>query len=87
VALATDFNPGTSPTWSMPMIMSLACDQMKMTPAEALTAATLNSACALGLGEKTGSLEAGKQADFIIAEANDYRELPIILDRISWSAR
>jgi imidazolonepropionase len=75
VVLATDFNPGSSPTTSMPFVMSLACQQMKMLPAEALTAATINAAYSLGLGELVGSLERGKAADFLIHEFHDYREL------------
>src|SRR5438874_1686558 len=61
VALATDFNPGSSPTPSMPMILSLACTQMKMTPAEAISAATINAAYSLGRGDEIGSLEKGKR--------------------------
>jgi imidazolonepropionase len=76
VVLATDFNPGSSPTASMRMVMSLACTQMKMTPAEALTAATINGAYSLGRGDEIGSLEPGKVADFVIHDAEDYRELP-----------
>ena len=75
VVLATDFNPGSSPTTSMPFVMSLACQQMKMLPSEALTAATINAACSLGLGDVVGSLEVGKAADFLIHEFHDYREL------------
>src|SRR6202008_2505863 len=60
VVLATDFNPGSSPTPSMPMILSLACTQMKMTPAEAISAATINAAYSLGRGDEIGSLEKGK---------------------------
>ena len=75
VVLATDFNPGSSPTPSMPMILSLACTQMKMTPAEALTAATINAAYSLGRGDEIGSLEKGKRADFVIHDCDDYREL------------
>ncbi|MGP0072944.1 MAG: imidazolonepropionase, partial [Bryobacteraceae bacterium] len=74
VVLATDFNPGSSPTPSMPMILSLACTQMKMTPAEAITAATINAACSLGQGHEIGSLETGKRADFVIHDCGDYRE-------------
>jgi len=76
VALATDYNPGTSPTWNMQMVLSLACTQMRMTPAEAVSAATINGAHALGLAARTGSLEAGKQADFVVMGVSDYRELP-----------
>jgi imidazolonepropionase len=75
VVIATDFNPGSSPTASMAMVMSLACTQMKMTPAEALTAATINAACSLDLQHEVGSLEVGKVADFIVHDAEDYREL------------
>ena len=75
VVLATDFNPGSSPIVSMPFVMSLACLQMKMTPAEALTAGTINAAFSLELGDSVGSLETGKKADFAIHEFKDYREL------------
>jgi imidazolonepropionase len=75
VVLATDFNPGSSPTTSMPFVMSLACQQMKMLPSEALTAATINAAYSLGLGSVVGSLEVGKAADFLIHEFRDFREL------------
>lgn len=76
VVLATDFNPGSSPTPSMPMILSLACTQMKMTPPEAITAATINAAYSLGRGRTIGSLQPGKRADFVIHDCTDYRELP-----------
>jgi len=75
VVLATDFNPGSSPTPSMTMVLSLACTHMKMTPAEAVTAATINAAYSLGRGDEIGSLEKGKRADFVIHDAEDYREL------------
>jgi imidazolonepropionase len=75
IVLATDFNPGSSPIASMPFVLSLACLQMRLNPAEALTAATLNAAWSLGLGNRAGSLEVGKDADFLIHEFNDYREL------------
>jgi imidazolonepropionase len=75
IVLATDFNPGSSPIASMPFILSLACLQMGLTPAEALTAATINAAWSLDLGDRIGSLEAGKQGDFLIHEFTDYREL------------
>lgn len=76
VALATDFNPGSSPTLSMPMILSLACTQMKMSPAEAITAATINGACALQLENTKGSIEPGKDADLAVFDVKDYREIP-----------
>ncbi|MGD0435397.1 MAG: imidazolonepropionase [Bryobacteraceae bacterium] len=76
VVLATDFNPGSSPTPSMPMILSLACTQMKMTPAETITAATINAAYSLGRGREIGSLEPGKFADFVLHDCSDYREIP-----------
>ena len=75
VVLATDFNPGSSPTPSMTMILSLAATHMKMTPAEAITAATINAAYSLNRGDKLGSLEPGKIADFVIHDCEDYREL------------
>ena len=75
VVIATDFNPGSSPTPSMPMILSLACTQMKMSPAEAITASTINAAYSLGRGEKIGSLEPGKLANFSVFDCEDYREL------------
>ncbi len=76
VGLATDYNPGTSPTLSMPMILSLACTQLRMTPAEAITAATINAAFGLRREKQVGSLEAGKFADIAVFEIEDYRELP-----------
>ncbi|MGA9510199.1 MAG: imidazolonepropionase [Candidatus Sulfotelmatobacter sp.] len=76
VGLATDFNPGSSPTLSMPMAMSLACTHMKMTPAEAIAAATINGAWALRIAERKGSIEAGKDADLAVFEVEDYREIP-----------
>jgi imidazolonepropionase len=75
VVLATDFNPGSSPTPSMPMILSLASTHLKMTPAEAVTAATINAAHSLGRGASIGSLETGKRADFVIHDCQDYREI------------
>jgi imidazolonepropionase len=76
VALATDFNPGTSPTLNMQFILSLACSAMRMTPAEAISAATINAAYSLRLGDRLGSLEPGKQADLALMAVKDYRELP-----------
>ena len=75
VALATDYNPGTSPTTSMPFVLSLACTQMKMSPAEAITAATYNGACALDLQDRKGSVEPGKDADLAVFDVEDYREI------------
>jgi imidazolonepropionase len=75
VALATDYNPGTSPTPSMPFVISLACTHMKMTPAEAIAAATINAACALRLQDQKGSIEAGKDADMAVFDVKDYREI------------
>jgi imidazolonepropionase len=76
VALATDYNPGTSPTLSMPMAMSLACTHMKMLPAEALAAATVNGAWALRVADRKGTIEPGKDADFAVFAVEDYREIP-----------
>lgn len=76
VALATDYNPGTSPTLSMPMAMSLACTHMKMSPAEAIAAATINGAWALRLTDRKGSIEPGKDADLAVFAVDDYREIP-----------
>lgn len=75
VVVASDFNPGSSPTPSMPMILSLASTQMKMTPAESVTAATINAAYSLNRGDRIGSLEAGKLANFALYDCDDYREL------------
>jgi imidazolonepropionase len=75
IVLATDFNPGSSPVPSMPFMLSLACIEMRLSPAEALMAATINAAYSVGLGEKIGSLEVGKQADLLLHEFKDYREL------------
>jgi imidazolonepropionase len=76
VALATDFNPGTSPTLNMAMILSLACSLLRMTPAEAIAAATINAAYSLGREKRIGSIEVGKQADLAVFEVADYREIP-----------
>jgi imidazolonepropionase len=76
VALATDYNPGSSPTLSMPMAMSLACTHMKMSPAEAIAAATINGAHALRLVDRKGSIEPGKDADLAVFDVKDYREIP-----------
>jgi imidazolonepropionase len=76
VALATDFNPGSSMTESMPMILSLACLMMRMTPAEAIVASTINSAYAVDKGNEIGSIEVGKKADLVIWNVQNYKEIP-----------
>jgi imidazolonepropionase len=76
IALATDFNPGSSPTPSMQMILSIACTQMRMTPAESICAATINAASSIGCGDRIGSLEIGKQADVVLFDCADYRQIP-----------
>lgn len=75
VALATDFNPGTSPTYAMPMAIALGCLGMRLLPSEAITAATINAAHAVGMAEEIGSLEPGKAADLVILETRDFREI------------
>ncbi|GAA1375835.1 imidazolonepropionase [Peribacillus frigoritolerans] len=75
VAISTDCNPGSSPTTSMPLVMNLACISMRLTPAEALTAATYNAACAINRQERVGSLEVGKQADVVLWNVENYQEL------------
>ena len=75
VALATDFNPGSCMTESMPLIMNLACTQMRMLPAEAITAATINAAWAIDEQERVGSLEVGKQADLLVLDAPNHEHL------------
>lgn len=81
VVVASDFNPGSSPTASMPMVLSLACSQMRLTPAEAITAATVNAAYSLGRGGVAGTLEPGRPADFAIHDCGDYREVPYFFGR------
>ena len=76
IALATDFNPGSSPSESMPMMISIACSHMGLSPAEAIAAATYNSAFAVSKEDDVGSLEIGKRADFLILDCEDYREVP-----------
>jgi len=75
VALATDFNPGSCPCFSMQMMIALACLKLKLTVAEAITAATFNAACAIGRGSRIGSLEVGKRADLLIMNVRDEAEL------------
>jgi imidazolonepropionase len=76
VALATGFDPAVSPTYSMQMALSLACLRLRMTPAQAIAAATINGAHALQMADRVGSLEPGKQADLIILNVSDFREVP-----------
>lgn len=75
LALCTDLNPGSAPCYSLPLVMGLACRFMKLLPSEALNAATINAAHAIGMGDTIGSLEVGKQADLLIATVPDYRHL------------
>lgn len=75
VAISTDNNPGSSPTTSMPLVMNLACITMRLTPAEALTAATYNGACAIGMEDEVGSLEVGKKGDIVMWDVATYQEL------------
>ena len=76
VAISTDFNPGSSMTESLPMMMSLSCLMMKMTPAETMVASTINPAYALGVEDQIGSLQVGKKADLVIWEVRNYKEIP-----------
>lgn len=76
IAIATDYNPGSAPSSSMPLAVSIACSQMGLLPSEAINAATVNAACAVGLGRETGSLQVGKKADMVIYDVEDYREIP-----------
>jgi imidazolonepropionase len=84
IALSTDANPGSSPTENMQFILSLACLYLKLTPAEAIMAATLNAAHAIGLGHEIGSIEAGKFADFVVMDAPSIEYLPYHLPWIMW---
>jgi imidazolonepropionase len=77
IALATGYDNLASPTVSMPMIMALACKQMHMTPEEALTAVTVNAAHALRMGDRLGALQYGMQADLLLMDCSDYREIPL----------
>jgi imidazolonepropionase len=83
VALATDLNPGTSPTLSLPLVMSIACLELGLTPAEALSAVTINAAYSVGLGSEIGSIEPGKQADLVIWDVASVEQLPYWLGRRS----
>jgi imidazolonepropionase len=76
VALATDLNPGTSPTVSLPLVMSIACLEMGLTPAEALVAVTINAAHSVGLSSEMGSIESGKQADLVVWDVPSIDQLP-----------
>jgi imidazolonepropionase len=76
VAIASDYNPGSCMSFSMPLMMTIACTQMSMTPEEAITASTLNGAAALGISDQVGSIEVGKRADIILYEIPNYRYLP-----------
>jgi imidazolonepropionase len=76
IALASDFNPGTSPTPNMQLILSIACAALRLTPAEAISAATLNAAYSLRRDDRLGSLEPGKQADLVVMDLDDYRKIP-----------
>jgi imidazolonepropionase len=78
VALATDFNPGSCFTPNLQAILSIACSQLRLSPAEAVTAATINAAYSLGLSGRIGSLEPGKQADVVLMDVSDYREIPYL---------
>ena len=76
VALATDLNPGSSFTNSVPLLFALACIYMQLSPEEALTALTINGAAAVGKADKTGSIDVGKQGDLVILEYPSYKFLP-----------
>jgi imidazolonepropionase len=74
VAVATDFNPGTAPSYHLPVALTLACTLQRMTPAEALKGATIIAARAVGLEQETGSLEPNKAADFAVIEAESVEQ-------------
>jgi imidazolonepropionase len=75
VALGTDLNPGTCYCESMPFVMALACRFMKLSPAEAIVASTVNAAYAVGRGGSIGRLQAGFAADLLVVDPDDYRHL------------
>ena len=75
IALATDFNPGSSPTQSMPLVLNMACVRFGMSVAEAIVGATFNAACAIEQQHRLGSIEPGKQADLIVCDVAEYREI------------
>ena len=74
--MGTDFNPGTSPTANAQLVLSIACLQLKLTPSEALAAMTVNAAAALGMADSRGTLEEGREADFVIWNVSSHRLLP-----------
>ncbi len=76
VAIATDFNPGTSPVLSMPEIVAMACTLYGLSPVTSLVAATVNPAWVLGMSDRLGTLEPGKRADFLVLDAADFRQVP-----------
>lgn len=76
LAIASNFNPGSCTSFSMPLMMTIACTQMNLSVEEAITAATLNGAAALGMSDSVGSVEVGKQADLILYNLPDYRQIP-----------
>ncbi len=97
VAIATDFNPGSSPSESMPMMIAIACSHMRLSPAEAIAAATYNAAFVVSREREAGSLEPGKRADFLVLDCEDYREIPyrfgvnpvrrVFIEGVEWQGR
>ena len=79
VALATDMNPGSAPVLSMPLTMAIASRYQRLLPTETMSAATINGAFALGLGNRIGSIEVGKSADLLLLNTTDYRHLTYLL--------
>jgi imidazolonepropionase len=75
VAIASNFNPHGAPTWNIQTVIALACRHLAMTPEEAIAAATINGAYALGRGDRAGSIEPGKVADLILLNTDDYRDI------------